>query len=310
MYVITSCITTVYQGQGTADFHGKQVLCTHHCLLIQRFNIDNLCFLFHFSIPALPGLPMYLTMSSDLLWHLCYYFGSVALISLDAAVLITRRVKLIVCALWICNSIRLLYQTIFVYALRPYFLRLMLCVPLTASSSIRFGPADDLDPEHFDSSKSECFSFNVIRLQVVFSLLLFSLKQTHSLLFNPRAVVILRASIVYELEPEPEPESDTEPRPTSASEPEIEVKSPRDRVDAHDVQSSQPTHRPTAVRSAFDAEPGLAPTLPTRVSAPTLASSSSTMTKSLGMVVSTEESHSAWSSPASLFVPPSTGDSF
>jgi hypothetical protein len=102
-----------------------------HCIL---FANSPFCFL-------RAGVDPLIYLFGDYVWQLAGWIGSAVVLCFDA-LMVARRVKLAMGAVWLANCTRLSYMLMFVYSAAPYMRPLSVCI------------------------STECFSVQTVRLQV------------------------------------------------------------------------------------------------------------------------------------------------
>lgn len=112
-----------------------------------------------------------LQLLNDICWNFIYFMGC-ALVVVADAVAIRRSLKIGLILFWISTLARVMWWRIWFTYQQPYMLPLDVCI------------------------WTECFSVQVIRLQASMTFILFSAKYVFSLFRFPRALVILKSTVV------------------------------------------------------------------------------------------------------------------
>jgi hypothetical protein len=112
-----------------------------------------------------------LQLLNDICWNFIYLVGC-ALVVVADAVAIRRSLKIALILFWITTLVRVMWWRIWFTYQQPYMLPLDVCI------------------------WTECFSVQVIRLQASMTFALFSAKYAFSLYRFPRALVILKSTVV------------------------------------------------------------------------------------------------------------------
>ena len=107
----------------------------------------------------------------DICWNFVGFAGC-AVVGVADALMIRRRLKIVLIAFWSLNLFREMWWWMWIKYQRPYTLPLDLCI------------------------STECFSTQIIRLQTTMTFAIFSAKYAFSLVRYPHALVILKSTIV------------------------------------------------------------------------------------------------------------------
>ena len=110
----------------------------------------------------------------ELMWQVAGIFGSIVVISFDA-LMVRRNVKLAMALTWVANNLRAMYSIMFTYSAAPYMRPMDFCIAF------------------------ECWSAEVVRFQVAFTIALYCMKYAISLLVWPESLIILKSSVSFEV---------------------------------------------------------------------------------------------------------------
>jgi hypothetical protein len=115
---------------------------------------------------------MQVQLYGEWLWAIAGWTGTTVVICFDA-LMVRRAIKLAMCVVWTMNTLRQMYSIVFIYSTRAYMVPMNFCI-------------------YF-----ECWSAEVVRLQIACTVLVYLIKYAVSLLLFPESMIILKSPVSY-----------------------------------------------------------------------------------------------------------------